>query len=176
MTPPPLNVEALRKPMEATHASGVIHTFNWRVDQLKALKRMLVTHKQEWVDALFQDLHKDATETEMVELLTITSEIDYISARLKSWMKSQQVAGPYYQIVGFSSVDRKPLGAPGVLVISPFNYPLQLALLPVVGSLAGGNPTIIKPSELTPCTSALMAKLIPQYFDAGALQGASLNY
>ena len=87
-------------------------------------------------------------------------------------MKPQSVAGPYYQVFGFSTIDRKPLLAPGVLVIAPFNYPLQLALLPVVGSLAGGNPTVVKPSELTPTVSALMARLIPQYFEPGAVQGA----
>ena len=168
-----LNVEALRKPMEATHASGVNYTYKWRVSQLKALKRMIINHKEEWVSAVFTDLHKDATETEMVELLTITSEIDYILARLKSWMKPESVPGPYYQIVGFASVQRKPLCQPGVLVIAPFNYPLQLAILPVVGSLAGGNPTVLKPSELTPTVSALMAKLVPQYLEPGAVQGAS---
>jgi acyl-CoA reductase-like NAD-dependent aldehyde dehydrogenase len=161
--------------MEATHASGDVYLYSWRVQQLKALKQMLNLHKQEWIDAIFKDLHKDPTETEMVELWTVTSEIDYILARLKSWMKPTSVAGPYYQVFGFSTIERKPLAAPGVLVIAPFNYPLQLALLPLVGSLAGGNPTVIKPSELTPTVSALMARLVPQYFKPGAVQGESRN-
>jgi len=167
----PLNVEALRKPMEATHASGIHYTYTWRVAQLKALKRMILAHKNEWIDAVFADLHKDPTETEMVELLTITTEIDYITKRLKRWMTPESVPGPYYQIVGFSFVERKPLASPGVVVIAPFNYPLQLAILPVIGSLAGGNPCILKPSELTPTVSALMARRIPQYLEPGAVQG-----
>lgn len=168
---PLLNVEALCKPMEATHASQVNYTYEWRVQQLKAVKRMIIEHKHEWTDAAFVDLHKNITETEMVELHAITSEIDYILKYFKSWMSPTSVAGPYYQIVGFSEVQHKPLTAPGVVVISPFNYPISLALLPLVGSLAGGNPTILKPSELTPTVSALMAKLIPKYLEPGAVQG-----
>jgi acyl-CoA reductase-like NAD-dependent aldehyde dehydrogenase len=170
-----LNVEALRKPMEATHLSGINYTYAWRVSQLKALKKMIQNHKQEWTSAVYADLCKERTETEMVELLTITAEIDYILKHLKKWMAPEQVAGPYYQIVGFSEVQRKPLAAPGVLVIAPFNYPIQLALVPVIGSLAGGNPTVLKPSELTPTVSALMAKLIPQYLELGAVQGLYEN-
>ena len=168
---PPLNVEALRKPMEATHASGVNYSYEWRVLQLQRVREMIRNHAKEWTDAVYEDLRKDPTETEMVELLGITTEVDYILTRLKQWMTPTSVPGPYYQIVGFSEIQRKPLLAPGVLVLAPFNYPIQLALLPLVGSLAGGNPTIIKPSELTPHVSALMAKLVSQYFHPGIVQG-----
>lgn len=166
-----LNVEALRKPMEAVHVEGLNYSYEWRVKQLKALQRLLVDHTKEWTDACFQDLHKDPIETESAEICIITNEIDYMLKHLKQWMKLKKVAGPALFAIGFSQVMRKPLSSPGVLIIGPFNYPIHLALLPLVGSLAGGNPAIIKPSELCPSVSALMAKLVPQYFEPGAVQG-----
>jgi aldehyde dehydrogenase (NAD+) len=71
--------------------------------------------------------------------------------------------------IGFSSVMRKPLGK--VLIIAPFNYPILLALAPLVGSLAGGNSAVIKPSELCPTVSALLARLVSNYFEPNAVQG-----
>ena len=166
-----LNVNVLRKPMEATHASGVHHTYEWRVAQIKALRLVMTEHVSEWCDAVYKDIGKNKTETEMAEILVVTNEINYILQNLKSWMAPQHVPGPSYSVVGYNTVHAKPLNSPGVLVIGPFNYPIQLVMLPVVGSLAGGNPTVIKPSELCPTVSALLAKLIPQYLEPGAVQG-----
>jgi acyl-CoA reductase-like NAD-dependent aldehyde dehydrogenase len=168
-----LNVEALRKAMEQSTSS--FPTYEWRVKQLKAVKRILVEHKQEWIDAVYQDLHKDPTETELGEILLVLNEIDYLLKNLKTWLKPVLVPSPALFAIGISSVMRKPLHE-AVLIIGPFNYPIFLTLAPLVGSLAGGNPTIVKPSELCPTVSALLAKLVPQYLEPSAVQGKMLKH
>jgi aldehyde dehydrogenase (NAD+) len=152
--------------MEGTTSST---TYEWRVQQLKAVKRMLNDHKQECIDAVYQDLRKDPTETELTEIRQVTNEIEYFLKNLKQLMAPEFVPSPVLFAIGFSSILRKPLGQ--VLIIGPFNYPLLLTLLPLVGSLAGGNPTIVKPSELCPTVSTLLAKLVPQYLEPSAVQG-----
>jgi acyl-CoA reductase-like NAD-dependent aldehyde dehydrogenase len=144
-------------------------TYEWRVKQLKAVKRMLIDHQHDWTDAVYQDLHKDPTETQIAEIFTATNEIDYLLKNLKQWMEPQNVPSPVLFAIGFSSVMRKPLGK--VLIIAPFNYPILLALSPLAGSLAGGNPAVIKPSELCPTVSALLAKLVTKYLEPSAVQG-----
>jgi aldehyde dehydrogenase (NAD+) len=163
-----LNVEALRKSME------VNPTFEWRVKQLKAVKRMLTDHRHEWTDAVYQDLHKDPTETELAEIATAINEIDHLLKNLKQWMEPQSVPSPALFAIGFSSILRKPLGQ--VLIIGPFNYPILLTLSPLMGSLAGGNPTVVKPSELCPTVSALLARLVSKYLEPSAVQGMKRLY
>ena len=74
-------------------------------------------------------------------------------------------------VPNFAEYRYEPLRGPACLVIGPFNYPFQLTLVPAAGSLAAGNPTVIKPSELCKATSSLFATLVPKYFEQGALQG-----
>jgi len=74
-------------------------------------------------------------------------------------------------IPNYAEYRYEPLRAPACLIIGPFNYPFQLTLVPALGSLSAGNPTVIKPSELCPATSTLLSTLIPKYFEQGALQG-----
>ena len=169
---PDLSKEATHwiAPMTATQKSQVNLTEEWRRHNLMQLRSMLQDHRKEWVDALHQDLGKDVCEALWTEVLLTIKDIDHTLAHLKKWMKPQFVAGPGYNAIGFAQVERRPLRSPGVLVIGPSNYPLQLTIMPVAGSLAGGNPTVIKPSELCPATSQLTAELVARYFDAGSLQ------
>ena len=104
----------------------------------------------------------------------LLSEIQLVRKRLKKWMEPERVATPLALAPCFAEVRRVPLGSPGVLVICPFNYPVLLALLPAVGALAGGNPVVIKPSELSPAVSSLLKWIVPLYFDRGVLQGEYL--
>ena len=93
--------------------------------------------------------------------------VKYLRKNLKNWMRRERVGTPLRLRPGKSWIEREPLGV--VLVISPWNYPLLLSLNPVAGALAAGNAVLLKPSEIAPATSALMARLIPTYLDRDAV-------
>ncbi len=144
-------------------ASGRTLDLEWRERQLTALENMLVTHEAEFLDALHQDLGKPAMEGWITELSYVTGEISHCRKHLRRWMKPRRVATPVFGQPGRSWTQAEPLGI--VLVMSAWNYPLQIALAPLVFAIAAGNCAVIKPSELSPATSALLARRIPEYLD-----------
>lgn len=154
--------------LRRTFARGTTKPFAWRVRQLRALRRMLVERGIEFEDALASDLAKNPTETQLAELALIVGEVDYTVRHLSSWLRPTRVAVPVTLAPAFAKVIREPLGV--VLVIGPWNYPVQLTLVPLLGALAAGNAVLVKPSELAPATSALLARLIPQYLDPSAVR------
>ena len=103
-------------------------------------------------------------ETRLAELHVVAAEARYALRHLRRWMRARRVPTPLKLLPGSSRVIRQPLGVVGV--ISPWNYPVQLALAPVIGALAAGNRVMLKPSELTPATSALLAQLVGAAFRA----------
>src|SRR5207245_6850691 len=105
---------------------------------------------------------RPSAETRLAELFTGLAGIRHARRNLRRWMRSRRVATPLYLRPGRSRIVRQPLGVVGV--ISPWNYPVQLALLPAVAALAAGNRVLLKPSELTPRTSALLERLANDRF------------
>ena len=166
-----LNMDSIRGPMFETQKSGDHHTFAWRKTQLTQLQTLVSKHQSDFVDALYADLHKESTEAMYSEILLVLSEIQRFLVDLPTWMKPETVSSLAAMAPSYCEVRRMPLSPPGCLIIGPFNYPMSLALLPVIGALAGGNPVVLKPSELSKNVSALFAKLVPQYFDKGVFQG-----
>ncbi|KAI2497552.1 aldehyde dehydrogenase [Fragilaria crotonensis] len=165
-----LNVEELVAPMYAIHKSAVNQTYAWRMDNLRILRKVHTEHAAEWQEALLQDLGKQMVESFMTEIKLNLAEIDYFLSKLKSLMKPTQASSMGYNLPCFAQVQDVPLRPPAVLIIGPSNYPLQLTLSVAAGALAAGNPVVIKPSELTPAVSELMAKLCSKYFSPGCLQ------
>lgn len=153
--------------LRAAFSKGTTKPVAWRVKQLKALKTLLETHAAEFEDALAHDLGKNPTETNLVEVGFVIAEIDYALRHLRSWLKPRPVSVPGALQPARASIIREPLGV--VLIISPWNYPVQLLLAPAVGALAAGNAVVLKPSEVAEATSALIARLIPQYLDTSAV-------
>lgn len=147
--------------------SGITRPLSWRTGQLRALKRMLEERSAELEDALFLDLGKNPAEAALTELNVVVAEIDHTLAHLKRWLRPKRVGVPLALAPASASTMLEPLGV--VLVIAPWNYPLQLLLAPVVGALAAGNAVLLKPSELAPATSAVIAELVPQYLDERAV-------
>jgi aldehyde dehydrogenase (NAD+) len=147
--------------------SGITRPLAWRTAQLRALKRMLEERSAELEDALFLDLGKNPAEAALTELNVVVAEIDHTLAHLKRWLRPKRVGVPLALAPASASTMLEPLGV--VLVIAPWNYPLQLLLAPVVGALAAGNAVLLKPSELAPATSAVIAELVPQYLDERAV-------
>jgi coniferyl-aldehyde dehydrogenase len=137
----------------------------YRLDRLAAL---IATRESEIIAAIAGDFGaRCAQETRLTELFLVTAGLRHAQRNLARWMQPRRVPTPLYLRPGRSRVVRQPLGVVGV--ISPWNYPLQLALMPVIAALAAGNRVLLKPSELTPRTSALLEKSVAANFAADEL-------
>lgn len=138
-----------------------------RMEVLRRLKEMLVQHEGRWLDALQKDLGKPAVEAFASELGVLLNELDYVMKHLKSWMQPNEQKRMLLTGLEKTTVFAYPYGS--VLVLSPWNYPLQLALMPVIGAFAAGNGVVLKPSEFAPATSALLAELVRANFSRDTL-------
>ncbi len=137
--------------------------YEYRRENLKKLKKMLKDHESEIYYALKQDLNKSKHEAFVTELGFLYSEIDFVVRNLRSWMAAEKVPSPLSHKGSKSYIIQEPYGV--VLIISPWNYPLQLALAPAIAALAAGNCVILKPSEHARATSQLLASMIHATFD-----------
>jgi aldehyde dehydrogenase (NAD+) len=159
----------------STVVTGLRHNFGqgvtrpeaWRRAQLQQLRRMLVERESDFEHALWQDLGKAPLEAQLTEIGFLIGEIDHALANLKKWMRPRRVGTPLALQPASAKVIREPLGLS--LIIAPWNYPLMLLLSPLVGALAAGNAAVMKPSEVAPATSALLALLVPDYLDRRAI-------
>jgi coniferyl-aldehyde dehydrogenase len=134
-----------------------------RRDRLAQLASLIVDNEARFVDAIDQDFgHRSAHETRLAELYIVTSGIRHAHAHLARWMRPERVAMPVHLLPARARIARQPLGVAGI--VSPWNYPVQLALSPAIGALAAGNRVMLKPSELTPATSALLRELVAARF------------
>lgn len=136
---------------------------DWRLSQLRALRRLIDENEPAILDALWKDLRKPAFECSSNEHGLVRMEINDAIKHLRRWMKPKRVRTAFYNQPGRSLIYREPYGL--TLILGAWNYPFQLTLAPLVGAIAGGNGALIKPPELTPATSALIASLIPRYLD-----------
>ena len=134
-----------------------------RRERLARLTDLVTRHEDAWVAAVDRDFgHRSAHETRLAELYAVTAEARHAARHLRRWMKARPVKTPPRLLPAAAYALPQPLGVVGV--ISPWNYPVQLALIPVVSALAAGNRVMLKPSERTPATSALLAELVAGYF------------
>lgn len=140
---------------------------SFRKKQLQKLKHIFKQHEQQVYDALYADFKKPAFETFETELLLIFQEIDYLLAHLSDWTRPQKVSGSILNFPSKNYVYSQPYGIS--LIIGAWNYPIQLTIAPLLGSMAAGNCSILKPSELASHSSSLLAELINSHFDAGYL-------
>jgi len=128
---------------------------------------MLVEREADFEAALHADLGKPGIESQITEIGFLLGEIDHTLAHLTKWMHPRKVNVPLVVQPASAKVILEPLGV--VLVIAPWNYPLMLALSPVIGAIAAGNAAVVKPSEISPATSAAIAMLVPEYLDRRAV-------
>lgn len=142
--------------------SGATQTYDFRKAQLQALKDGLVRFEHAIYAALYKDLKKSPEECWVTENGFVLSEINNALHSLKGWMKPQSVRTNLLNLPSKSVVLTEPLGV--VLIISPWNYPLQLLLAPLVGAIAAGNCVVLKSSEFAPATSAVMQQIIKEVF------------
>jgi len=134
-----------------------------RRDRLERIADLVRRHERSLAAAIDQDFgHRSMHETRLAELYVVAAEARHAIRRLARWMKPRRVPTPWHLLPARASIVRQPLGVVGV--ISPWNYPVQLALSPAVAAIAAGNRVMLKPSELTPATSALLADLVAETF------------
>jgi aldehyde dehydrogenase (NAD+) len=153
--------------LRAAQASGRTRSATWRVTQLHALRRLVDDNEARIAQALADDLGRTPTDAWLGDIVSTTGEIDYALKRVRWWMRKRLRPLPLNQQPAVGWVQYEPLGV--VLVVGPWNYPFYLALSPLVAALAAGNCAVIKPSELAPATSALIAELVPRYLDTSAV-------
>ncbi|MCC5854337.1 MAG: aldehyde dehydrogenase family protein [Idiomarina sp.] len=151
------------KELYTSFQAGVSRHLQWRINQLNQLEALLVAHTDELLTALAEDLGKSATEAFSTEVGFLLKDIRYTRKHLRRWARPQRIGNPLAMQPAKAKLVAEPLGV--VLVFGAWNYPLQLSLSPVIAALAAGNCVCLKPSEVSPATSAIIAKLIPQYLD-----------
>jgi aldehyde dehydrogenase (NAD+) len=147
--------------------SGRTRPLRWRVQQLNGLRDFLVERGPELERALRDDLSKNPSESQLTEIGVVLAEVSHAISSLRVWLRPRRVAVPLALAPASASTVLEPLGV--VLIIAPWNYPVQLLLAPLVGALAAGNGVVLKPSELAPATSAVIARLLPRYLDERAV-------
>lgn len=135
-----------------------------RIKTLKHLRSVILSHLDEIEQALFEDLHKSREESYMTETGIVLSEISYQLKHLKHWSRKKRVRSSLSLFP--SKAYRVPQAYGVVLIVSPWNYPLQLSLLPLAGALAAGNRVLLNPSLQSPATTSLLQKLINDNFPA----------
>ncbi|MEO6489195.1 MAG: aldehyde dehydrogenase [Ferruginibacter sp.] len=149
--------------LRAFFDTGETRSLKFRQKQLHKLKDAMQRYEERIYQALFDDLKKSAEESWVTENGFVMSEINYALNNLASWMQPQKVKTNLLNLPSKSFVFAEPLGV--VLIIGPWNYPLQLLLTPLVGAIAAGNCIVLKPSEFAPATSAIMKQMINEAFD-----------
>lgn len=140
---------------------------NWRRRQLIKIRAMVAENESRWLEALQLDLGKPSIEAWMTETSYLTNDVDHMLAKLKKWSKPRRVSTPIVVQPGRSFIVPEPQGT--VLIIGAWNYPLQLVIAPLIAAIAAGNCAVLKPSELAPATSRLIAELVPKYIDNKAV-------
>lgn len=135
----------------------------FRKQQLKLLSKNIKNHENELLDALYKDLGKSKVEAYATEIGMLLKSIKLMHKELKNWSKTKQTDTPLYLFPTKSYIKKEPYGT--VLIIGPFNYPVQLVFEPLIGAIAAGNTAIVKPSELTPHVAIVIKDIIEDTFD-----------
>lgn len=142
--------------------SGRTRELDFRLNALKSLSAAISGNENEILRALREDLNKSDVEGYMTEISIVQEELAYIVKHLPKWVRDRRVKTAMLQFPAKCYVSAEPYGV--ALIMSPWNYPFQLAVAPLIGAVAAGNCAVIKPSAYSPHTSAVIAKLISEVF------------
>nr|WP_082882595.1 aldehyde dehydrogenase [Paenibacillus swuensis] len=157
-----MNIPDVVNSQRAYFAEGHTRSLDRRMDMLRALRAGILRYEEDLINALKKDLNKSDKEAYMTEIGFLLEEIRFTLKHLKRWAKPKRVKTAKTHIGSSGRIIPEPYGV--TLVIAPWNYPVQLALAPVIGALAAGNTVVLKPSELTPNVSALLSRMIKDVF------------
>ncbi|EIW76937.1 aldehyde dehydrogenase [Coniophora puteana RWD-64-598 SS2] len=162
------DIENYHTLLHTTASTTHTHPLAWRRHQLLQLARMVQNHANELCDALWADMRKPRTEVIFTEIGALVQRAVKSAAKLEEWTKEERPSVGVHQGSWNATIYKVPKGV--VLIIAPWNYPLILTLQPLIGALAAGCCALLKPSELVPTTSALLARLVSQYLDPSAVR------
>lgn len=154
--------------LRQTFGSGKTRSYDWKVSQLNQLFKLLNFHEEEIIDALRNDIDKPPLETVAYEIGMLKNSCKTALKELKHWMAPEKVKTSITTFPSSAEIVSEPLGV--VLIISAWNYPFLLSLDPVIGAIAAGNAVVLKPSEISPATSSLLAKLLGEYMDNSSIR------
>jgi acyl-CoA reductase-like NAD-dependent aldehyde dehydrogenase len=132
------------------------------------LEKILISYEKSIIDSLKKDLGKPPVESYTSEYLLLVKELRYISKNLKKWLRSKKYSVPFFMKPGSYCSERHPQGI--VLIISPWNYPINLSIAPLMYAIAGGNSVILKPSELAATSSQLLCSMINNNFESKCIR------
>uniref|UniRef100_A0A667XGG0 Aldehyde dehydrogenase n=1 Tax=Myripristis murdjan TaxID=586833 RepID=A0A667XGG0_9TELE len=142
---------------------GRTRPLEFRLQQLKALQRMITDRQTEISTALKQDLNRSQYDTPLLELISLENEIALAIEKLAEWAAPRPVEKNLLTLTDEVYIQPEPLGV--VLIIGAWNYPWALTLSPLVGAIAAGNAAVVKPSELSEYSALLLRALLPRYLD-----------
>ncbi len=160
--------------LRAFYRSGATRSLDFRRDALRRLRASLEAHCDELFVALREDLGKSAKESYMSELGMAFAEIDHLIRCLPRLMRRQRVRGAMPVFPSRSRVICEPLGV--VLVISPWNYPVNLTFAPLAGAIAAGNCVVVKPSQTSAATREVMGRVVAEAFDSNHVAWMNLDH
>lgn len=156
------SVQDIIKKQRAFFKSGRTRDVEFRIAALNKLLKILTVHEKDIIEALHRDLRKPQLEAFSTEIAYVLEDIRYVIKKIRKWSRPQKLGSPIVLMPAKSRIYSEPFG--NTLIIAPWNYPFQLAVSPLIGALAAGNTAIVKPSELTPYTESLLARLIGEAF------------
>lgn len=157
--------------LQRTFRAGRTLGLDWRRGQLERLDALLRDDARGIADALAKDLGKSGFEAHLTETAFVRQEIATALSNLRRWARPRRVPVPFAVRPGRGEIHACPYGT--ALILSPWNYPVQLALVPLVSALAAGNCIVLKPSELAPASAAWLAARLPQILDPDAVAVAT---
>lgn len=160
--------------LQQAFRSGITKSYDFRIQQLRNLRRFLVEEELSLGKALAIDLHRGEFEAIGLEITAAVTELDFMIANLRGWMRPTYTAVPALFMPATSEIIYEPYGV--TLVIGAFNYPLLLTLSPLIGAIAAGNCAMIKPSEMATASEKVLADLLPKYLDQNCYQVVCGDY
>jgi aldehyde dehydrogenase (NAD+) len=165
---PGVSADVIVAQLRSSFVSGKTRPHRERRRALEGLRRFLIERESDIEAALRSDLGRPSIEVYPTEIAFVASEVSLAIKKLKSWTKPARVPTALVGQPGRSWIYREPLGV--VLIIGPWNYPVQLVLGPLCGAIAAGNCAVVKPSEVAPATSGLLAHYLPSYISSDCVR------
>lgn len=156
------NIQMVLEKQRNYFNTGVTRNLDFRMESLNILKKSIQKNEKQILEALWFDLHKSEFESYATEIGIILEEISFVMKHLKSWSKTKRVRTSLTHFLSSSYIYSEPYGVS--LVISPWNYPFQLTMAPLIGAIAAGNCAMLKPSKYSPKTTEVMIKIIKECF------------
>ncbi len=156
------SIEEVYKKQKAFFLSGRSKDLKFRKEQLKKFKAVLLKYEDKLKKALKEDLGKSETESYATEIGIVLSELNYTLRHFESWARKKRVYTPLLHFPSSSYIITEPLG--NTLIMSPWNYPVQLTLVPLIGAISSGCTAIVKPSRYSEKTSEVLKELIDEAF------------